>query len=69
MYEWHVIPFGLCNAPSTFKCIMNLVIFILLNCSALMYGDDIKLYSYNVALHHKLLYNFFVLLTKYKLHI
>jgi hypothetical protein len=40
-YEFLVMPFGLCNAPSTFMTFMNLVIHFKLNEVVIICIDDI----------------------------
>ena len=44
-FEWHVMPFGLTNVPSTFKCLMNHVLFDSLDSCMLVYLDDVLIYS------------------------
>src|SRR5579859_571419 len=53
LYEWIVMPQGLCNAPATFQRYMNFILreYIGEFCEA--YMDDIGIYSNSVAEHRK----------------
>ena len=53
LFEWVVMPQGLCNAPATFQRFMNWVLrgYIGVFCSS--YIDDIAIYSNSVAEHKR----------------
>ena len=57
-YQWTVIPFGLKNAPSQFQKAMVTLFQPLLN-NALIYVDDILLFSKDEESHEKLLTEFY----------
>ena len=51
LYEFKVMPFGLCNAPATFQRLMNLVLTGLQWSSCLVYLDDIIILGKNFNDH------------------
>lgn len=50
-FEWVVMPFGLCNAPSTFQSLMHKVFAPLLDKSVVIYLDDILVFSKDMDEH------------------
>ncbi len=54
LYQFKVLPFGLCNAPSVFQSTMNLVLRDLIGKCVVCYIDDILVFSRTEAehLHH-----------------
>ena len=53
LHQFRVMPFGLCNAPSTFQHLMELVLAGLHWSTCLVYLDDIIIYSRNTEDHFK----------------
>ena len=51
LFEYTVLPLGLCNAPSTFPHLMNAVLAGYIDDFVLVYLDDILIYSDNSKEH------------------
>jgi hypothetical protein len=66
-YEFLVIPFGLCNAPSTFKILMNHVFYLFLCQFVLVFIDDILIYSKTWSSHLSHVNQVLHLLSKHQL--
>ena len=66
-FEYLVMPFGLCNAPSTFQRVMNLVLSDLIDKTCVVYIDDILVFSQSKEDHRKHLMEIFARLDSYGL--
>ena len=51
LYHFNVMPFGLCNAPSTFQRLMDTILRNLTWKYCLVYLDDIIVYSRSIDAH------------------
>lgn len=45
LFEWQVMPFGLCNAPATYQRAMNELLSDLIGICCLVYIDDVLIYG------------------------
>ena len=68
-YEFKVIPFGLCNVPSTFQSLMNRIFKPYLRKFILVFFDDILVYSIDAQLHEEHLILVFSILQENQLHV
>jgi hypothetical protein len=67
LYEYRVLPFGLCNAPAVFTRYMARVLAPMLGKSVVVYLDDILVFSKTPAEHLEHLEQLFTLLDKHQL--
>ena len=58
-FQWTTMPFGLCNAPASYQCIMDTLLQGALNEYALNYVDDTVIYSRRFEDHLKHLRDIF----------
>lgn len=66
-YQFKIMPFGMCNAPATFQCVMNVVLNPCLRRSVLVFMDDILVYSQTLEEHVAHLHEVFTLLQQQQL--
>ena len=53
LFEYNVVPFGLCNAPAAFQHLMNEVLREYLDVFLVIYLDDVLIYSNSKAEHKR----------------
>lgn len=66
-FQWKVMPFGLCNAPATFQNAMNDILRPVIDKCALVYLDDVIIYSPTKDQHRENVKEVMELLNKQKL--
>jgi hypothetical protein len=69
LFEWLVMPFGLCNAPATFMRVMNDVFMPFLDDFVIIYLDDIFFFSRTWEDHVMHVEKVFELLKREKLYV
>jgi hypothetical protein len=67
LYEFLLMPFKLCNAPVTFRVLMNDVLHAYLYRFVLVFFDDILIYSSSWADHLRHLYDVLTFLRHHRL--
>ena len=67
LYQFTILPSGLCNTLSTFKRLMNPVFCDFIDWYVLIYLDDILVYSKTADNHEKHLHEVFSKLCAHKL--
>ena len=67
LYEYNVMPFGLCNAPSCFQTLINECLLPLIDVCVIVYLDDVLIFSKDIDEHKQHLKEVFSRLSKYKL--
>ncbi|CAH9146476.1 unnamed protein product [Cuscuta epithymum] len=68
-YEYRVMSFGLCNAPSTFQALMNSIFRPYLRKFILVFFDDILVYSPTREIHLEHIHTTFAILRKQQLYV
>ncbi|KAI0529675.1 hypothetical protein KFK09_002229 [Dendrobium nobile] len=69
LYEWRVMPFGLCNASSTFMRLMTETLKPFINVCCVVYFDDILVYNTSPDIHLEHLSQIFNVLRQHHLYL
>ena len=54
LYEWMVMPFGLCNALATFQAMIDNLFYDMLNEGVIIYRNNILIYTENMTEYQQL---------------
>lgn len=52
-FHFRVMPFGLCNAPTTFQCLMNSIFSKYIRKFVIIFLDDILVFSFDMQAHEE----------------